>query len=60
MPKGFEQRKKEEEILNEAIIAAEELYRKRNYKQSFAILYQAWRDTGFRSKDVINHLYIDL
>jgi len=55
--KDFEQRKKEEDLLEEAIRKAEELYKKGDHKQSFSILYKAWKDTGFSHKDEIHRLY---
>jgi WD40 repeat protein/tRNA A-37 threonylcarbamoyl transferase component Bud32 len=60
LPKGFEQRKIEEEILKEAVHKAEELYKKKDYRQSFSILYETWEDMGFSHNEDIHRLYTGL
>jgi len=60
LPKGFDQRQKEEVILKEAIRNAEELYEKEKFNQSFTMLYNAWKDTRFSAHEAVNKLYFRL
>jgi WD40 repeat protein len=60
LPKGFQQRKKEEQVLNEKIREAEKFYKMGDYKQSFAILFNAWKDIKFSHRDAINKVYSKL
>ena len=57
IPKGFDQRAKEEESLKESIRKAEEEDKKGDYKKSFTVLYKCWNDIGFSHRKSIERLY---
>jgi WD40 repeat protein len=60
LPKGYEQRRKEEDTLNEAISEAEELFKRGDHKKSYKILHKAWKGIHFSHKNEINRLYSGL
>ena len=59
-PKAFENRKAEQDARMHEILQAEACYQKGDYKQAHALLYQAWKDTGFRDDNFIIRIYADL
>ena len=60
LPKGFKARKEEDDAFSHAIERAEALYRAGNYRNSFSILYEEWKDTEFSDNTSIKKLYSDL
>lgn len=60
LPKRFIEREEEEDALDLAVRQAKNLYNKENYSDSFRILYEAWKDTGFNDRESIRRLYSDL
>jgi len=58
--KGFKERKKEEDMLDQAIGQVKTLYEKGDYRNSFSVLFEAWKETGFSDNDTINKLYSSL
>ncbi|MBE9545939.1 MAG: protein kinase [Proteobacteria bacterium] len=60
IPKGFKERKIEEDVLNRAVTKAKELHDKGNYKGSYLTLFDAWKGLAFCNREVITRLYADL
>ena len=59
-PKSFKEKKKEKNHLEEAINRARNLYKKGDYKSSFSVLYETWRDKEFCDNELITELHSNL
>ena len=57
LPKGFKEIKKEEDTLEQAVNQASALFGETQYNNSFSILYEAWKETGFKDNDSVKKLY---
>jgi WD40 repeat protein len=57
LPKGFMERKAEEDSFKQAIRQSDIFFKEGNYRNSFPILWEAWKASGFSRTAIINERY---